>query len=84
MFVPIGFTLSVIFKDHRVIIPILLSIGLSLCIEVCQLLLHSGTFEFDDLFNNTLGAVFGVILCLLFDAIFSKVSKQTSKSKEKL
>lgn len=84
MFVPIGFTLSVIFKNHRVIIPILLSIGLSLCIEVCQLLLHSGTFEFDDLFNNTLGAVFGVILCLLFDSIFREASKQTSKSKEEL
>ena len=84
MFVPIGFTLSVIFKKHRVIIPSLISFGMSLCIEVCQLLLHSGTFEFDDLFNNMLGAVFGVILCLLFDSIFSKASKQTSKSKEEL
>ena len=57
MFVPIGFTLSGVFKKHRVIIPMVLSFGLSLCIETCQLLLHSGVFELDDLFNNTLGAV---------------------------
>lgn len=79
MFVPIGFTLSVIFKNHRVIIPILLLIGLSLCIEVCQLLLHSGTFELDDLFNNTLGAGIGIFLCLLCSAILKTLRKNHRK-----
>lgn len=79
MFVPIGFTLSVVFKKHRVIIPLLVSFGLSLCIEVCQLLLHSGIFEFDDLFNNTLGAVIGIILCLLCSSIVKIIRKNHRK-----
>lgn len=79
MFVPIGFTLSVIFKKHCVIIPLLISFGLSLCIEVCQLLLHSGTFEFDDLFNNSLGAVIGIILCLLCRSILKIIRKNHRK-----
>ena len=79
MFVPIGFTLSVIFKKHRVIIPLLISFGLSLCIEVCQLLLHSGTFELDDLFNNTLGAAIGIILSLLCSLIIRSIRKNQRK-----
>lgn len=65
MFVPIGFSLAVIFKKHQIIIPTLISFGLSLCIEVCQLLLKSGFFELDDLFNNTLGTIIGIILYLI-------------------
>ena len=65
MFVPIGFTLAVIFKKHRIIIPTLISFCLSLCIEVCQLFLKSGFFELDDLFNNTLGAFIGITLFLI-------------------
>ena len=65
MFVPIGFTLSVVFKNkHRFIIPLLISIGLSLLIETSQLLLQSGYFELDDLFNNTLGGFIGIVLYL--------------------
>ena len=79
MFVPIGFTLSVIFKKHRVIIPLLISFGMSLCIEVFQLLLHSGTFEFDDLLNNTLGAIIGIILCLLCSTIIKLIRKNQRK-----
>ena len=76
MFVPIGFTLAVIFKKHRIIIPTLISFGFSLCIEVCQLLLKSGFFELDDLFNNTLGAIIGIILYLICDLFYNKVSKK--------
>ncbi|MBR1533641.1 MAG: VanZ family protein [Ruminococcus sp.] len=79
MFVPIGFTLSGVFKKHRVIIPMVLSFGLSLCIETCQLLLRSGVFELDDLFNNTLGAVIGIILCLLCSSIVKIIRKNHRK-----
>ena len=75
MFVPLGFTLAVIFKKHRIIIPILISFGVSLCIEVCQLFLRSGFFELDDLFNNTLGAITGIILYLICELIVNKVLK---------
>lgn len=76
MFVTIGFTLSVVFKKHRVIIPIALSFALSLCIEICQLLLHSGVFELDDLFNNTLGAVIGIILYLGCRLVYKHIRKE--------
>ena len=76
MFVPIGFTLSGVFKKHRVIIPMVLSFGLSLCIETCQLLLHSGVFELDDLFNNTLGAVIGIILYLGCRSVYKHIRKE--------
>ena len=76
MFVPIGFSLAVIFKKHRIIIPTLISFDLSLCIEVCQLLLKSGFFELDDLFNNTLGAIIGIILYLVCDLIYNKALKK--------
>ena len=76
MFIPIGFTLSIIFKKHHIIIPLLISFGLSLCIEVCQLLFKSGFFEFDDLFNNTLGAVIGIVLCLICRLVYKFIRKE--------
>lgn len=79
MFIPIGFALSVIFKKHRIIIPLLISFVLSLSIEFCQLLLKSGDFELDDLFNNTLGAVIGVILCLLCSSALKNIKKNQRK-----
>lgn len=82
MFVPIGFTLAVIFKKHRIIIPTLISFGISLCIEVCQLLLKSGFFELDDLFNNTLGAIIGIILYLICRWIWKNNRKEDNLAAE--
>ena len=79
MFVPIGFTLSVIFKKHRIFLPLMISFGLSLCIEMCQLFLRSGYFELDDLFNNTLGAVIGIILSLLIGFFIRIIRKHHRK-----
>ena len=79
MFVPIGITLSVIFQKHRFFIPLMISFGLSLCIEMCQLFLRSGYFELDDLFNNTLGAVIGIILSLLIGFFIRIIRKHHRK-----
>ena len=43
--------------------------GLSLLIEISQLILQCGFFELDDLFNNTLGGLIGIILCLTISLI---------------
>ncbi len=40
--------------------------ALSLMTEVAQLVFKRGFFEFDDLFNNTLGCLIGVLLYLMF------------------
>lgn len=73
MFIPIGFTLSAVFKDrHKLVLPLAITFILSLVIEVCQLLLKSGLFELDDLFNNTLGAFIGILLYMMIAYIICK------------
>ena len=76
MFIPIGFSLAAISKKHRIIIPLLISFGFSLCIEVCQLLLRAGLFEMDDLFNNTLGAFIGIIMFLVCRSVYIFIRKE--------
>ena len=74
MFIPIGFTLSVVFKNkHSFLIPLAISFGLSLTIETCQLILDSGYFELDDLVNNTLGALIGILLYLIVSRIYRSI-----------
>lgn len=74
MFIPIGYALSVVFKNkHRFTLPIMILIGFSLLIETCQLMLQCGFFELDDLFNNTLGGLIGIVLCLIVDLIYRTI-----------
>lgn len=73
MFVPIGITLPIVLKNkHRLILSLLICFFLSLLIETCQLLLKSGFFELDDLFNNTLGGLIGIIVCLICSSLYKK------------
>lgn len=69
MFIPIGFTLSSVFKKHKFIFSLLISFVLSLGIEVCQVMFRSGFFELDDIFNNALGAFIGSISFLICNQI---------------
>lgn len=69
MFVPFGFILcwciggiKAVTEKRRVLISVLVSLGCSICIESSQLIFKLGTFEFDDLFDNTLGGFIGVII----------------------
>ena len=67
LFIPIGVTLPIILKNkHRFLISIIISFLFSLLIEISQLFLKSGLFEIDDLFNNTLGALLGIILVCIW------------------
>ena len=51
----------------------LIGAGVSLFIEVTQLITTRGYFEIDDLFHNTLGAVLGAFIgCPLAKRIYSK------------
>lgn len=61
VFVPLGFLLGLLTGWKGV----LAGSGFSLLIELLQLLLRRGVFEFDDLFHNTLGALIGVALAVL-------------------
>lgn len=61
-FAPFGFVLPVISPQNRKFINVaLLSLELTLTIEVMQLLLKVGIFDVDDIFLNTLGGMIGYL-----------------------
>ncbi len=69
-FAPFGFILPIISaKNRRFLNVLLLSLELTLTIEILQFLLKVGIFDVDDIFLNTLGGVIGY----LFFAICRKL-----------
>lgn len=56
LYVPVGFGLAACSKKRGVLVAALL---LSVAIEVLQLVMMRGVFDFDDVLNNTAGAVVG-------------------------
>ena len=60
VFVPLGFLLGLRIGWRG--LPV--GAGFSLLIELLQLILHRGVFEFDDIFHNSLGALLGVTLAI--------------------
>lgn len=60
MFTPFGFLLPLFWKKaEKFKITFFVSIGLTICIEIVQLLTGTGIFELDDLFHNCIGSLFG-------------------------
>ena len=57
-------------KKKWVVIPV--GFCFSLLIEVLQLVLRKGTFEVDDLINNTAGVVIGLGVYLLGEKLFGR------------
>ncbi len=63
MFAPLGFLLPLLGGRMRRFVPVLLvSLLVTLGIELFQTLTHRGIFELDDLFHNTLGSIAGYFL----------------------
>lgn len=62
LFIPFGYLLPALSKGkkHLFLLIVVCAFLLSLSIESMQLVLQRGTFDVDDLFNNTLGAVIGL------------------------
>lgn len=68
MLLPWGLMLSFMTNWVRSLKHILIAgFGLSLCIEITQFITKRGTFEIDDLINNTMGALIGFGIYLLVD-----------------
>lgn len=66
MTVPLGILLPCINKKYRSLRRMTMTgFIFSCCIEIIQYITRRGLFEFDDLFNNTLGASIGYILFVL-------------------
>jgi len=59
LFIPIGLMLSCVVKGKRWLKVMMVAFGLSLCIELSQLIFKRGLCEVDDVIHNTLGAMIG-------------------------
>lgn len=61
-FVPIGILCFLTAKKYSLLNSFLYGFSLSLFIEVMQLVLRRGYFEFDDMLSNTIGVLIGYIV----------------------
>ena len=61
MFIPIGVLTGLIWKWRG----LLVTVGLSMGIEVLQLISQRGLCEFDDVIHNTVGAAIGVGIVMI-------------------
>lgn len=65
--IPIGFFLPVYIKKVNIISVTLVGVGTGVFIELCQLILNTGSICFDDILMYTLGAIIGYSLKLLIE-----------------
>ncbi len=78
VFIPIGYLAGCMWKRKGLIF----GVSFSVLIELSQLILHRGMFEFDDIVHNGVGALIGIALCHMvvkdmtrfFDIVFSFIA----------
>lgn len=80
MMMPYGFLLPLARGKKCAKMTILSGLGCSICIEILQLVLKRGLFEFDDMFHNTLGAALGYAV---YRGITSQVKSKPNKTSSK-
>lgn len=76
LFIPIGVFVFLISKNYRLLNSVLFGLFISETIECSQLIWHLGSFDVDDLFFNTVGALVGGVFVVLIRKV-----KYFSKSK---
>lgn len=82
LFIPIGILLPLVIKKPAWLPPII-GIGISVIIELIQLITHRGMCETDDVISNTIGFLIGYVvyflirvLLILFKSIKNKVDNK--------
>ena len=83
IFVPYGFFISVASRMRGFLMTLFYSLGLSLGVEVFQLLTRVGSFDVDDLLLNTIGGILGYVLFLICNGIRRKYDGRSKKGKKK-
>lgn len=75
LFIPFAFMLSklLVENNNNRMKGIVYVTNVSVCIELCQLFLRVGTFQFSDIFYNTLGGIIGVCLNMFWDKIKERI-----------
>lgn len=51
-------------KNMRMLSSVIFGFFVTLSVESLQFFLHKGMFELDDIFNNTIGILIGVVITL--------------------
>ena len=70
VFMPIGMFLPSLFARCRnIFLTTIVSLEISLCVEVVQLITKVGSFDVDDLLLNTLGGICGYIVYMVYRSI---------------
>lgn len=81
IFVPFGLiTAELIKKRFPAWAALIPGFILTLVIELLQLVTRTGTFEIDDLINNTLGTALGILLWYGLRALYRKLKKNKELS----
>lgn len=81
MFLPLGILLPLLIRCFRKWYFMLAAgFGVSLAIEGIQYISCSGTFDVDDLFANTLGAMLGFCIVMVFVSALTKDKNQRKRS----
>ena len=65
LFIPVGFLVGLLSRRFKILSSFLFGLFVSETIECSQLIWQLGSFDVDDLFFNTLGALFGGLLVVM-------------------
>ena len=80
LFIPIGFLLPMVIKKP-IWLPPIIGIGISVIIELIQLITHRGLCETDDVISNTIGFMIGFVAFWLIKGIVLLIKHIISKNK---
>lgn len=80
LFIPIGFLLPMVI-EKPVWLPPIIGIGISVIIELIQLVTHRGMCETDDVISNTIGILIGFTAFWLIKGIVLLVKHFVSNNK---
>lgn len=81
IFMPLGFFVPMASKYKSFFASLLCTFGLSLGVEIFQLLTKVGSFDVDDLLLNTIGGVTGHIIFIIFYALRRMNAKRKDRRK---
>ena len=82
LFIPLGLFSGMFFlnkKKRSYLLPVAFGVILTVTIEFLQLTLQRGTFELDDIFNNTIGTIIGVFLAVIINRKTKKRSEENDE-----
>lgn len=72
IFIPFGFFISMASSSRSFFKVLFNSLGLSLCVEILQLVTRVGSLDVDDILLNTIGGVLGYIVFIICNLIRRK------------